>query len=125
VIDRIKYTQRGVVTADMLAGLFEVDEYLVARAVLNSAIEGATEATDYVVAKNALLAYRAPNPGLMVPSAGYTFAWSGLLGAGAHAGRIKRFRMEELSSDRIEGEMAWDQKVVASELGYLFLAAVS
>jgi hypothetical protein len=125
IIDRIKYTQRGVVTMDLLAQLFEVDEYMVARAVVNSAIEGATESTDYIVGKNALLAYRAPSPGLMVPSAGYIFNWTGLLGAGAAANRIKRFRMEELSADRIEGDMAWDQKVVASDLGYLFLACVA
>jgi hypothetical protein len=125
IIDRIKYTQRGVVTADLLAQLFEVDEYLVARAVVNSAIEGATESTDYIVGKNALLCYRQPNPGLMVPSAGYTFGWTGLLGAGAFANRIKRFRMEHLGADRVEGEMAWDQKLVASDLGYLFLAVVS
>jgi hypothetical protein len=39
--------------------------------------------------------------------------------------RIKRFRMEHLASDRIEGEMAYDFKVVATELGYMMNAAVS
>ena len=125
IVDRIKYTQKGIVTADLLAELFEVELYLIARAVVNTAIEGATEATDYIVGKNALLVYKAPNPSLMVPSGGYTFAWTGLLGAGAAANRIKRFRMEELGADRVEGEMAWDQKLVAADLGYLFLAAVS
>ena len=61
-----------------------------------------------------------PRPGLRQPSAGYTFAWTGLLGSGATGIRQKRFRMEALESTRIEGEMAFVQKVVAPELGYLF-----
>ena len=33
--------------------------------------------------------------------------------------------MEHLKSDRIEGEMAWDQKVVSDDLGAFFNGIVS
>lgn len=125
VLDRVKYTQQGVVTEELLAGLFGVDRVLVPRAVKNTANENATASYSYVYGRSALLVYAAPNPGLMQPSGGYTFVWTGLLGGGNNGIRIKTFRIEERSSDRVEGEMAWDMKVVASALGVFFSSAVS
>jgi len=125
VIDRIKYTQRGQVTTDLLASLFEVDRYLVPMVVQNTAAEGATDAMSFLYGKQALLVYSAPNPGLLIPSGGYIFSWTGYLGAGAFGNRITRFRMEHLKSDRVEGEMAFDIKLVASDLGVFFTSAVA
>jgi hypothetical protein len=117
VLDRIKYTQRGIITEDLLAALFGVDKFLVMQAVQDSAAEGAAASMDFLVKNCALLCYANPAPSIMQPSAGYTFAWQGLFGAGAQGGRIMTFRMEHLKADRVEGEMAFDQKVVATDLG--------
>ena len=125
VLDRIKYTQKGVVTAELLAGLFDVERVLVAKAVYNSAAEGATATVTDIFGKAALLCYAAPSPGIRTPSAGYTFAWTGLLGAGAMGIRIKSFRMEHLESDRVEGEMAFAQKLVGADLGVYFTTAIA
>jgi hypothetical protein len=125
VIDRIKYTQRGQVTTDLLASLFEVDNYLVPMVIENTAAEGATDALSFMYGKSALLSYAAPNPGLLIPSAGYIFSWTGYLGAGAFGNRISRFRMDHLKADRVEGEMAFDVKLVASDLGVFFTTAVA
>lgn len=126
ITDRIKYTQTAVVTTDILAPLFDVDEVVLARSVENTAAEGATEASDFIVSgKDALLAYDNPNPSILTPSAGYVFAWTGFDGAGPMGQRIKRFPMEPLSSDRVEGEMAVDMKVIAAELGVFFNNVVS
>ena len=125
VIDRIKYTQRGIVTNELLAALFEVDEYLVPMVIENTALEGAADSLAFMYGKGILLAYAAPNPGLMIPSAGYIFGWTGLLGAGSFANTISRFRMDALKSDRVEGEMAFDIKMVASDLGQYFTSAVA
>lgn len=119
-LERIKYTQMAVVGTDLLARVLELDEVLVANAVENTAIEGATDALNFMFGKDALLVYANPAPSLLTPSAGYTFSWTGYLGAGAAGNRIKRFRMEQLASDRIEGEMAYDMKLVASDLGIFF-----
>lgn len=126
ILDRIKYTQRGTVTTDILASLFEVDRVLVAMATSNKATEGAAANFDFVISDKAmLLCYSNPTPSILTPSAGYTFSWTGYLGAGTAGNRIKRFRMEELSSDRIEGEMAFDLKLIAADLGAFFYDAIA
>lgn len=119
ILDRIKYTQKAVITEEILASLFEVDQYMVARATENTAKEGATATMASLYGKDALLVYAAPAPSIMAPSGGYVFTWNGLLGSSAGT-RIKRFRMEQIASDRVEGEMAWDMKLVAADLGVFF-----
>lgn len=122
IIDRYKYTNSSVITADMLARLFEVDRILVSGAVYATNNEGGTGAYSFVGGKGALLCYSAPNPGLLVPSAGYTFAWKGLSSLG-YSTAISTFRMEHLKADRVEGECSFDQKIVASDLGVFFTDA--
>lgn len=123
--DRIKFTQTGFLTVELLARLLDIERVFVANAVVNTAVEGATAALDFFASKAALLVYSTPNPGLLTPTGGYIFAWTGLLGAGAFGNRIKRFRMEELESDRIECEIAFDAKLISSALGTFFTTAVS
>lgn len=122
ILDRIKYTQKGIVTADLLATLFEVDNVYVAWSVVNSAAKGATDAVDFIMGKNALLCYVAPKPALKKPSAGYIFAWTGLEGSGAYGNRIVRLPMDilGLGTERIEGEIAFDAKKVCADLGHFF-----
>jgi len=125
IVDRVKYTSSENVTEDILARFFGVDKILVARAIKNIGAEGAANSFASVYGKNAALYYVAPTPGLLTPSAGYTFAWRGVSdGMGANIG-ITRFRMPELRADRIEAQMAWDNKVIASDLGYFFSACVA
>lgn len=115
----------AIVNLQTLAAVLELEEVNVAWGVRNTAIEGAAESTDFIVGNHALLAYRARRPGLMVPSAGYTFAWTGLLGAGAFANRIKSFRLEREEVDRVECDLAFECNVVAPELGTLFEDPIS
>lgn len=122
VLDRIKYTQKGIVTEDLLAQLFEVDNVYVAWGVVNSANTGAADAIDFIMGKHALLCYVNPKPGLKKPSAGYIFSWTGLEGAGAYSNRIVRIPMDQLGlgTERIEGEIAFDAKVIAQDMGCFF-----
>lgn len=124
-IDRGQTAGTAIVMRQNLAALFELDEVLVMDAIENTANEGAANVHAFIGGKHALLAYAAPSPGIMVPSAGYTFSWTGFLGAGALGTRMKRMRMEHLESDRVEIEMAFDHKKVAADLGSFFLNAVS
>ncbi|MDX1744985.1 MAG: hypothetical protein R3324_03530, partial [Halobacteriales archaeon] len=125
VLDRIKYTQTGSVSEDLVARLLGVDRILVAWSVKNTGAEGETASYDFNWGKNMLLCYVPPRPGLNVPSAGYTFTWTGYPGAASNGMRMKRFRMEHLAADRVEGEFSYDQKVVASELGTFFSGVVA
>jgi hypothetical protein len=122
ILDRIKYTQRGIVTADLLATLFEVDKVLVAWGVANTAVKGATEDTGFIMGKHAMLCYANPAPALRKPSAGYIFSWTGLEGSGGYGNRIVRLPMDllGLGTERIEGEIAFDAKKICSDLGIFF-----
>jgi len=127
ILDRIKYTQKGVVTLDLLAMLFEVEQVLVAGAIKNSANKGQNASMDFIMGKHALLCYTVASPSLKKATAGYTFAWKGLLGANAVGGRILRIPVPLLGegTERIEGEMAWDMKIVAADLGTFFKDVVA
>lgn len=123
-VDRVKYGQTAngaaIVNAQILAQLFEVDEVLVMSSIENTAAQGVSAAHSFIGGKRALLCYAAPEPGIMTPSAGYTFSWTGFLGAGAEGNRIRSFRQEQKSSDRVEIEMAFDQKLIAADLGFFW-----
>lgn len=131
IIDRIKYTQRGVVTEDLIATLFDIDELYVTYATLAngpqmaSAREQDAAATYSFIGNpySVLFAYAPASPSLMTPSAGYTFTWAGYIGANTEGVKVKKFRMEHINSDRVEGEQSYDPKIVCSDMG-LFLNTV-
>ncbi len=126
IVDRYKYTQAGAyVTEDLLAKVFGVQRVLVAKSVKATNNEGAAGAYAFAFGKAALLCHVAPNPGLLTPSAGYTFAWTGVSeGLGSTLG-VSQFRMEHLKATRVEGQVAFDNKVVGADLGYFFTTAVA
>lgn len=125
VRDRYKFTSSKNITAEILAALFEVDRILVAWGVKATNLEGETSAYSFIHGKSALLCYSNPNPGLLAPSAGYVFQWKGVSeGFGTNVG-ISKFRMPFLKANRIEGQTAWDNKIVAADLGYFYSAAVA
>ena len=130
LIDRIKYTQKGVVTEDLISSLFGI-KLLVSYAShtevarINGAREQDAAATYSFIAdtKSALMAYTPESPSLLTPAAGYTFVWNGYHAGNSQGIRIKQFRMEHIAADRIEGEMTYDQKVVSKDMG-IFLRTV-
>lgn len=125
LVDRIKYTSSSVITADMMARMFDIERVLVSKSVKATNNEGAAGAYDFTAGKNALLCYSAPAPGLLQPSAGYVMSWTGVSGGLGQTIGTSRLRMDSVKADRIEGEMAFDMKVVASDLGYFFSAVVA
>jgi hypothetical protein len=129
-IDRTKYGQTApnpaMATRRIIAEILELEEVLVMDAVYNSAAEGAAESNTFIGGLCAALFYRPKNAGLMTPSAGYTFNWTGLIGTTGGAGvRIKTFRMEHLASDRVEIDAAYDMRVVAKDCGFFFNNVIS
>ena len=124
-LDRGQTTGPAIVMRQNLAALFELDEVLVMDAVENTAVEGASDSFAFIGGKSALLVYAAPSPGLYRPSAGYTFSWTGLMGAGALGMRMKRIRMEEREADRLEIQMAFDQKLISADLGQFYITVVN
>lgn len=125
IMDRIKYVSiaNPVQVASNLAQYFDVKKFVVAKSVVNSAAKGATSNIGFQIANRALLSYAPDAPGIKVPSAGYIFPWTGLMGSGAYGTRIKKWWNEDLDAYKIEGEMCFDCKVVGKDLG-VFLSDV-
>lgn len=127
IVDRVKYSggvgnqNPAMASEQTLAQLFGLDRILVMRAIQNTAAEGDTNAHSFIGGKNAMLCYTAPTPGLMTPSAGYTFTWSGYQGGGNEFGvTVTRREDDKIKATEIEAEMAYTQKVVAADLGAYF-----
>lgn len=132
ILERYKYTSSESVTAALIARFLEVERYFVMKSTYATNQEGAAESYDFVMGKNALLCYVNPEPALMMPSAGYIMAWSGLSrisggttgGAGIAISNIN-LRGSGKKVDRVEGEFAFDMKLVAADLGYYFDACIA
>ena len=121
----------AMVMRELLAALFELEMIHVMDSVFNSGAEGdgsqinQNENNAFIGGNDVLVYYAPMSVGLEEPTAGVQFSWTGLLGATANGMRIRRFREERLAADRIEGEMSFDLKVVAAELGYFFDGATA
>lgn len=129
VIDRIKYTNpafAGQITPQLLAQAFGIERVVVSKAVYNAAAEGVANSMQFVAGNNALLCYSAPAPGIMVPSAGYTFNWSGFTGLNSLGVRVSQIPMPwlGLGTIRDEAEMAFDMQIVGSDLGFFWSGIV-
>ena len=131
IIDRIKYTQKGIVGEDLLATLFDVERILVSYATVatgpqvpDAKAQDAASTFGFVCDPNSvLLCYTPSSPSIMQPAAGYTFTWNGYLNGNSNGIRIKRFRMELIASDRIEGEMTYDMRTISKDVG-IFMSSV-
>lgn len=142
IVDRYRYVQPGNITPALVAAVLSPPgnpeeaspnfEIHVATAIENTGVEGAASdpAMSFIgTATDALLCYSEPNPGILRPSAGYTFVWTPVAG---YEARIKQIPMPTKGTDangnptmRIEGELSYAQKVVDANLGVYFSAATS
>jgi hypothetical protein len=123
--ERIKYTERAIIDTELLASALGIDRVFIASGVENTGPEGGTASYSFIAGKSMLLVYSAARPSLQEPSGGYTFSWTGLEGAGGLRAAISTFRMDPIKSDRVEIEMAWDQKLVAPEMGVFFASVIA
>ena len=117
ILDRIKYVQKGVVTAELLASVFEVEKVIIGAAGYNTAKEGKTAVYDYLWGKNAILAYVEPRPGIKKFSLGYTFQ--------SKKFQTRRARIETRHSDWFEVGSIQDEKMVAVACGYRISPAIT
>lgn len=124
IIDRFKYAQVGILQADHLKSVFDVDNFWVMGAEYDTATEGQEASLDFVWGKNALLAYIPAEPRRREPALGYTFRW--LFGTPELGGTLtKRYRVENRTADIIEVHRYDDVQVVAPTAGLVILNAVA
>lgn len=122
IMDRIKYTQTGIIDYQLLARLFKVKSVSVAMGVYNAADEGENDDFEFIVDENGMwMGYIEPTPRLNAPTAIARFAWTGLIpGTAKTGGVITRGRDDRAYSDWIHSRAAYDYKLVAPDLGVWF-----
>lgn len=128
IVDRVKHMgsndNPAKVNIRALTTLLELEEILVMKAVSNTAKEGQTDNMQFIAGDSALLTFTPSAATTEMPSAGYTFNWTGQVGSSDEGGRILRWYDQATRSDIIEIEQAWDQKLIAPDMGHFFSAAI-
>lgn len=122
LIARYENVMPSIMNKDLIAAVLGVDEILVPMAIQNTAAEGAAESNAFIHGKSMLLCYAAPSAGLGIPSAGYTFNWTGLQAPGM---QMKRIDVPLRDSVQYQGEVAYSQKAVAPTLGKFYYDVVA
>lgn len=127
IMDRIKYTQKGIITKELIASLFELDDIYIPWGIYNAAgntptMDDTTADMNFIYKGKMLLGYKASRPALKEPTSGYIFSWTGLEGSSSYGSRVVRLPMDHLGlgTERIEMEMAYDQKLICADMGYFF-----
>ena len=110
-----------VMNEQIVANNLGLDKIVIAKGTQTTSNKGAAEDTySMIVAKNdALLVYAAPNPGIDVPTAGYTFQWTGFLGTGASF-PVFTGRKDFNFADWVAVFASFDFRVVSADLGVFF-----
>jgi hypothetical protein len=129
VLDRIKYTQTGVVTEDVLAALLGLKKVIVSKASRNTANEGLAGAYSPIVGKSALV-YHLDDEGIVSgqdrANAGTVFACNGILeGMNEYGVAMFTHRDSRAHSDFVEAWGAHDFKVTGATLGGFLATAVA
>jgi len=128
-IERIKYSERGIITPEIIADVIGIQNVIVPGVGYNAtANPGQAASLSYLWGLDVLLAYVAPRPGLKMPSFAYEFVWGY---GGGMPQVVERWREEPRKSDIVRVSRRYDLKFVAKDVngdplaGYLIKAAIA
>jgi len=129
-IERIKYSQPGVITADIIASVVGLQNTIVPGVGFdNTGNPGGTPVLAYLWGKDVVLAWVPPRAGLKTPAFAYEFVWRY---PGGQSQVAERWRSNERKSDLVRVSRRYDLKFIAnddttglSNAGYLIKAAVA
>ena len=118
LMEKIKFTQRAVLTNELVAALLELGRINVGRAIEVTSAEGTasgSENFEFFFGKHALLSYTPAEPGILVPMSGVTFVWNQPDRPGTSY--VRRIYLQEEHADKIEGHIYQDSQVLGADLG--------
>jgi hypothetical protein len=133
-IERIKYSERGIVTSDLIGAVLGIDRIVIPGVGINNAALGQPVSLGYLWGKDVIMAWVPPRPGLKIPAFAYEYKWTG--SPGGQAQYVDRWREEKRKSDLVRVCRYYDLKLVAQGdagtadagkaiAGYLIKAAVA
>ena len=129
-IERIKYSQPGVITADIIASVVGLQRIIVPGLGFDSSGNpGGTPTLSYLWGKHVVLAWVPARAGLRTPSFAYEFVWRY---PGGQSQVVERWRSNERKSDIVRVARRYDLRMIAvdegtggSIAGYLIRDAVA
>lgn len=114
-IERIKYSQPGVITADIIASVVGLQRIIVPGLGYDSSGNpGATPTLSYLWGKHVVLAWVPGRAGLKTPSFAYEFVWRY---SGGQSQVAERWRNNERKSDIVRVSRRYDLRMVAVDSG--------
>lgn len=113
-VERVKYSQVGVVTQDLIASLFNLPDLTVPGMGQNTAPMGTTEALNFLWGDDVILAYVPPRSGLRIPAFMYEFTW---VYPGGQTQIVERWREQRRKSDIIRVGRRYQYKFIALDDG--------
>lgn len=116
--DRIKYTERAIITDEIMASMFDLDQLLVGRGARNLNAEGIAASTGFIWGKDMLVYYSPSRPALREPAAGYLLTINGRF-------KTKKWREEARGGDWIEVSTMFLPRAVATSAAYLLKQVVT
>lgn len=137
IIERIKYSERAILTPEIIAAVFSLQKVIVPGVAVGAGGVGAAGNAitgGYLWGKDVLLAWVPPRAGLKIPAFAYEFTWGY---NGSQAQVVDRWREDKRKSDLIRCQRRYDLKMVGNEInpasgdfgksvtGYLIKAAVA
>jgi hypothetical protein len=120
IIERIKYSERAILTPEIIAAVFGLTGRVIVPGVgigvgQVGAAGNAISAT-YLWGKDVLLAWVPPRAGLRIPAFAYEYVWSYQQGQSRGAQAVDRWREERRKSDLIRVGRRYDLKMVGVEI---------
>ena len=118
LLERVKYSQKAVLTEDLLASLFGVQRVIIGKAVENTAKEGQTASISYIWGKHFWLAYITPTPGIRTLSFGYHLQLT-------NGREVDRWDEPAVKAEFVRVTDYFEPKIIAVEAAYLIKDAVA
>ena len=118
IADRAKYTKTltDAEVRDLMAALLGFEHLFVAGAVYNTANTGQTASLSPIIDDDALVFVLKPGADMFDASALKTFVWA----PGGGEGAASSYYDEDADATIVKHKEQWDQKKIASALGYFF-----
>lgn len=128
LLDVIKYVQKGIVSDDLMATAFGVDQILVGSGLKSTAMNpgqgnpGGREELQYIWGNSAVLGYVPSRPGKKQQALGYSFMWNK---DGAGAVQVRKWYEVGRRATVVEAERWYSQKMISNVSGVLFQDVVT
>jgi hypothetical protein len=131
-IERIKYSERGIITEEIIAAIVGISNIVVPQVGYSNAGTGVpvtSSTVGYLWGKDVIIAYVPPSAGLRQISFGYEFVWP----LGGTQQLVDRWREEQRVSDVVRVRRRYDVKITGYEptnpnqllVGFLYHQAVT